>query len=52
MRIALAIGAYGGIGDDEAVPGATTLVVRTKQPGQGDELISKFPGVSLFPLRD
>ena len=47
-RIALAIGAYGELGDDESVPGATTIVVRTKRPGQGDELIKKFPGVS-FP---
>lgn len=45
-RIALAIGAYGELGDDESVPGATTIVVRTKRAGQGDELIEKFPGVS------
>lgn len=44
-RIALAIGAYGELGDDESVPGATTIVVRTKRIGQGDELIEKFPGV-------
>jgi hypothetical protein len=46
VRIALAIGAYGELGDDESVPGATTIVVRTKRVGQGDELIEKFPGVS------
>lgn len=45
-RIALAIGAYGELGDDESVPGATTIVVRCKRAGQGDELIDKFPGVS------
>lgn len=45
-RIALAIGAYGELGDDESMPGATTIVVRTKRVGQGDELIDKFPGVS------
>lgn len=45
-RIALAIGAYGELGDDESVPGATTIVVRTKRVGQGDELVGKFPGVS------
>ena len=44
-RIALAIGAYGELGDDESVPGATTIVVRTKRVGQGDELVKKFPGV-------
>ena len=46
-RIALAIGAYGELGDDESVPGATTIVVRCKRPGQGDELIERFPGVSV-----
>ena len=51
MRIALAIGAYGELGDDESVPGATTIVVRTKRVGQGDELIKKFPGVSSSNAR-
>ena len=46
-RIALAIGAYGELGDDESIPGATTIVVRTKRVGQGDDLIGRFPGVSL-----
>lgn len=45
MRIALAIGAYGELGDDEAVPGATTIVCRLKQAGQGEELAARFPGV-------
>jgi len=45
-RIALAIGAYGELGDDESIPGATTIVVRTRRSGQGDELIDRFPGVS------
>ena len=50
-RIALAIGIYGELGDDESVPGATTIVVRTKRAGQGDELIERFPGVSIPRLR-
>ena len=50
-RIALAIGAYGELGDDESVPGATTIVVRTKRVGQGDDLIKKFPGVSSLDAR-
>ena len=50
-RIALAIGAYGELGDDESMPGATTIVVRTKRVGQGDELIKKFPGVSSSNAR-
>ena len=49
-RIALAIGAYGELGDDESVPGATTIVVRLKKAGQGDELIEKFPGVGSLNL--
>ena len=54
MRIALGIGAYGELGDDETIPGATTVVVRLKRVGQGEELVGKFPGVSssndLLPL--
>lgn len=46
MRVVLGIGAYGELGDDESIPGATTIVVRTKKVGQGDELVEKFPGVS------
>ncbi len=46
-RVALAIGAYGELGDDESVPGATTIVVRLKRAGQGDELIERFPGVGI-----
>ncbi|MCJ1436576.1 hypothetical protein MMC27_005956 [Xylographa pallens] len=51
-RIALAIGAYGELGDDESVPGATTIVVRTKRVGQGDELIQKFPGSYISAITD
>ena len=47
MRIALGIGAYGELGDDAAIPGATTIVVRIRKVGQGDDLVSKFPGVSV-----
>ena len=47
MRISLAIGAYGELGDDENIPGATTIVVRLKRVGQGEDLITRFPGVSL-----
>lgn len=46
VRLALGIGAYGELGDDPDVPGATTLVLRAKYPGQADEVVSKFPGVS------
>ena len=48
MRIALGIGAYGELGDDETNPGPTTIVVRLKREGQGDEIIQRFPGVGFI----
>lgn len=45
MRLALAIGAYGELGDDGTIPGATTIVCRLKTVGQGEELVARFPGV-------
>ena len=48
LRIALGIGAYGELGDDENVPGPTTVVVRLKYTGQADEIVSKFSGVSFL----
>lgn len=48
MRIALAIGAYSELGDDESIPGGTTMVVRVKQPGQAEELVKDFSGVSFY----
>lgn len=51
LRIALGIGAYGELGDDDNVPGPTTLVLRIKYPGQADEIVSKFSGVSLLLSR-
>ncbi len=46
-RIALAIGACGELGDDVSMSGATTIVARTQRVEQGEELVEKFPGVSL-----
>lgn len=48
LRIALGIGAYGELGDDESKPGPTTIVLRIKYPGQADEIVAKFPGVSFL----
>lgn len=47
MRIALAVGAYGELGDDENLPGPTTIVLRLRHEGQGDDIVRKFPGVSI-----
>jgi len=45
MKIALGIGAYGELGDDENIEGPTTIVVRLKREGQGEEIIKDFPDV-------
>lgn len=46
MGVALGVGAYGELGDDENETGPTTMVVRLKQEGQGKEIIKDFPDVS------
>ena len=48
MGIALGVGAYGELGDDENETGPTTMVVRLKQEGQGKEIIKDFPDVSCL----
>lgn len=54
LRIALGIGAYGELGDDEDMPGPTTLVLRAKQEGQAEQIVAVFPEVnhppSIMPL--
>ena len=50
MKIALGIGAYGELGDDENVLGPTTIVVRLKEEGQGGDIIKDFPDVSCSIL--
>ena len=45
MAIALGVGAYGELGDDENIKGPTTIVVRLKYAGQGEEIIRDFPDV-------
>lgn len=48
MRVALLVGAYGELGDDENLPGPTTIVLRLRQEGQGEEIVRRFPGVSMI----
>ncbi|KAL8971451.1 MAG: hypothetical protein Q9197_003267 [Variospora fuerteventurae] len=50
LRLALAIGTYGDIGDEDPHSGPTNMVVRLKYAGQGEELIRDYPGVSTFSL--
>ena len=45
MRIALGVGAYGELGDDENIEGPTTIVVRLKYPGQAKDIIEDYPDV-------
>ena len=45
------VGAYGELGDDENIQGATTIVVRLKYEGQGEEIIKDFPDVSFSIVR-
>ena len=45
MAIALGVGAYGELGDDENIQGPTTIVVRLKHAGQGKEIVEDFPDV-------
>ena len=48
LRLAVCIGAYAELGDDENELGPTSMVLRTKFDGQGEEIISKFPHVRIF----
>ncbi|EMD94543.1 hypothetical protein COCC4DRAFT_152704 [Bipolaris maydis ATCC 48331] len=52
MRIALAVGAYGELGDDENLPGPTTIVLRLRHEGQGDDIARKFPGSYVSAVTD
>ena len=50
MNIALGVGAYGELGDDENIVGPTTSVVRLKEEGQGQEIIRDYSDVSSQSL--
>ncbi|KAF7944492.1 hypothetical protein EAE96_010883 [Botrytis aclada] len=52
MRIALGVGAYGELGDDDNLPGPTTIVIRLKNIGQGEEIVSRFPGAHISAVTD
>ncbi|KFA74445.1 hypothetical protein S40288_08906 [Stachybotrys chartarum IBT 40288] len=52
MRIALAIGAYGELGDDKELDGPTTIVLRLKYAGQGDDIVKGFPGAYVSAVTD
>ncbi|EED22678.1 polyketide synthase, putative [Talaromyces stipitatus ATCC 10500] len=52
LRLALAIGAYGELGDDENITGPTTVVLRTKYSEQAEEIVSRFPGTYVSAITD
>ncbi|KAA8615013.1 polyketide synthase [Pyrenophora tritici-repentis] len=52
MRIALAVGAYGELGDDENLPGPTTIVLRLRHEGQGEDIARKFAGAYVSAVTD
>ncbi|KAL2257749.1 hypothetical protein VTK26DRAFT_9223 [Humicola hyalothermophila] len=52
MRVALTIGAYGELGDDKVLDGPTTIVLRLKYEGQGDEIVKGFPGAYVSAVTD
>lgn len=52
IRIMIGVGAYGEIADDTRGSGSTTLALRLKYEGQGDELTTKFPGTHVSAVTD
>ncbi|KAL8770525.1 MAG: hypothetical protein Q9209_003781 [Squamulea sp. 1 TL-2023] len=52
LRIAVGIGAYGDLGDEDISGGSSNVVIRLKYPEQGDELISLHPGAYISAVTD
>ncbi|KAI1332612.1 BcPKS16, polyketide synthase [Xylariaceae sp. FL0255] len=52
LRLALAVGAYQELGDEETLSGAGTMVLRLSSPGEGDEIVSQFPGCYISAVTD
>ncbi|KAG9187871.1 hypothetical protein G6011_05742 [Alternaria panax] len=52
LRLAFAIGAFGELGDDESIEGATTIAVRLRASQQGDELIEGIAGCYISAITD
>ena len=49
LRIAVGIGAYGDLGDEDIQGGFSNIVLRLKYPGQGEEIVRLHSGVSAPP---
>ncbi|KAL2140421.1 hypothetical protein VTI28DRAFT_3841 [Corynascus sepedonium] len=52
MRIVLGVGAYGEAADDTGGTGSTTLAMRLKYEGQGDDLTQRFPGTHVSAITE
>lgn len=52
LRIMLGVGAYGEAADDTRGSGSTTLALRLKYEGQGEELTCRFPGTHVSAVTD
>ncbi|KAK4096011.1 ketoacyl-synt-domain-containing protein [Parathielavia hyrcaniae] len=52
MRNVLGVGAYGQAADDMGGTGSTTLAMRLKYEGQGNELTRQFPGTHISAITE
>ncbi|KAI4956605.1 Type I Iterative PKS [Alternaria rosae] len=52
LRLAFAVGAFGELGDDELMEGATTIAVRLRTPPQGDELVAGISRCYISAITD
>ncbi|KAK4203201.1 conidial yellow pigment biosynthesis polyketide synthase [Triangularia verruculosa] len=53
LRVLIGIGAYAEAADEGNVEdGCTTLALRLKQEGQGEELVGRFPGTYVSAITD
>ncbi|KAI4177502.1 MAG: hypothetical protein LQ343_000483 [Gyalolechia ehrenbergii] len=52
LHLALVIGTYGDLGDDD-LPGApTNMVLRLKHSGQGENIVQNYPGAYISAITD
>ncbi|KAK4180914.1 conidial yellow pigment biosynthesis polyketide synthase [Triangularia setosa] len=53
LRVLVGIGAYAeAAGESNSEDGCTTLALRLKQEGQGEELVRRFPGTYISAITD
>ncbi|KAK5991527.1 Non-reducing polyketide synthase ascC [Cladobotryum mycophilum] len=52
IRIALAIGAFGDLGESSPKTESNTVAIRLRNKGDGEELVQKFPGAYISTITD